>query len=110
MKMLGLMLGLLIPAVLFGQTAPLPDKPVTIHATLSAYEACFAVAKILGVEMSYVADLKTGPIKLDLENVTGAEAFDKITAVTHKLWVARPSLSSPGQVLVIVSDPPPQPH
>jgi hypothetical protein len=85
------MLLLLMPVVLFGQSASLPDKPVTIHATLSAYDACFAVAKILGVDVSYVAELKSTRIKLDLENATGAEAFDTITGVSNKIWGARPN-------------------
>jgi hypothetical protein len=104
------MLALLVPAALFGQTVPLPNKSVTIHATLSAYEACFAVAKQLGVEMSYVADLKSAPIKLDLESVAGDKAFSIITAMANKVWDTRYSPSHPGRVLVIVSDPLPQQH
>jgi len=77
---------------------------------MSPYEACFAVAKILGVEMSYVAGLRSAPVKLDLDNVTGAKAFDTITAVTHKIWDTRPSPYTPGQILVTVSDPPLQPR
>jgi hypothetical protein len=102
------MLALFMPAVLFAQTVPLPNKSVTIHATMSAYEACFAVAKILGVEMSYVAGLRSDPVKLDLDNATGAKAFDTITAAAHKIWGTRPSPYHPGQILVTVSDPPPQ--
>lgn len=86
----------------------LPATPVTIHATMNSYDAYFAVSKILKVQMVYVAELKSIPVKLDLDKATGAKAFDTITAVTHKPWETRPDLSRPGQVLVIVSDPQPQ--
>jgi hypothetical protein len=83
----------------------LPKKLVTLHATLGAYDACFAVAKILGVNMFYRAGLKSDLIKWDFDGVTPTEAFNKITAINHTVWEARPDFAKPDQVLVIVSEP-----
>jgi hypothetical protein len=107
------LLALFMPAILFAQTVPtvpLPDKSISIHADTSPYEAVFAVAKMLGVDVLYVAGLKSDPIRLDLENVTGIKAFDTITAQANKLWDARPSPYKRGHILVIITDPPPTQH
>lgn len=108
----------------------LPNTPVTIHSTTSAYDAYFAVAKILGVEIwpsavsvrapdgkpdestieaqkRKIAELKNIQITLNLDNATGAQALETITSFTHKPWETWPGLKA-GQVLVIVTDAKPR--
>ena len=109
----------------------LPTAPITIHSiNLSAYEAYFFVAKLLGVDIwlaptnvhtldgkphetwgetyqKRLIELKSIHVKLNLENVSASEALDAIASASHQVWEVWPNPKA-GPVLVVVRDLQPQ--
>jgi PDZ domain len=102
------------------QYDPLSQNPVTIHETMSAYAAYKTVAQLLGVPFAARYDLTDTlthmQIILDLDQVTGEQAFDTISQMTKMQWISlscRPgpcvSLMPPmRQVLPAAPSTPPQ--
>jgi hypothetical protein len=115
-----------IPAFAGDPKQLLPATPVTIHGTMSAWDAYLVVGKSLGVnvkpdwmkvktsdakpdqsfveaQLRRIAELKSISVTLNLDKATGAQAFDAITAVTHWEWEVWPNPKN-GPVLVTLID------